>query len=370
MRIRSLSFLEELSNGTLSSSLSYEVVWVFCVIVSCMGGKVVRRGGEVLIVCTAFEWGEGWCGRLDVDMLWGGELRLGKSWGEAARVGEVGWEVLDSSDIDAAGVTLPSFSVGYQEALGTVGCGFGLLFCLFSCENWRGFLHRSRVLRLVDSRVVGHRSGVDIIEYGERGEERGRSCRVESTVGLGVVNETVRIISITKEQQQALDDALVPREQRLTIGSCNYRLSTTFKPNEPTFQVALDEFWATFSYHKHHIRFKMNKKSYSFNMETFRAASECIKTSLDSRGAPLSLENIGYIINRVYQWVGYRIDTLRFIPRAQRFRIVYQAIVAMFILIFRRSRRRISLRARAEVEMRQDQSDYDPLLSSGFWDLE
>ncbi|GJS09934.1 hypothetical protein Tco_0366730 [Tanacetum coccineum] len=49
-----------------------------------------------------------------------------------------------------------------------------------------------------------------------------------------------RIMSITKEQQQALDDALVPREQRLTIGSCNYRLSTTFKPKEPTFQVALD----------------------------------------------------------------------------------------------------------------------------------
>ncbi|GJZ87351.1 hypothetical protein Tco_0658961 [Tanacetum coccineum] len=47
-------------------------------------------------------------------------------------------------------------------------------------------------------------------------------------------------MSMTKEQQQALDDALVPREQRLTIGSCNYRLSTTFKPKEPTFQVALD----------------------------------------------------------------------------------------------------------------------------------
>ncbi|GKA52232.1 hypothetical protein Tco_0745428 [Tanacetum coccineum] len=101
-------------------------------------------------------------------------------------------------------------------------------------------------------------------------------------------------MSITKEQQQALDDALVPREQRLTIGSCNYRLSTTFKPKEPTFQVALDvlsltpfypaflitasvptvymqEFWATVTYQKHHIRFKMNKKSYSFDMETFRS---------------------------------------------------------------------------------------------------
>ncbi|GKB16053.1 hypothetical protein Tco_0849976 [Tanacetum coccineum] len=100
-------------------------------------------------------------------------------------------------------------------------------------------------------------------------------------------------MSITKEQQQALDDALVPREQRLKIGSCNYKLSTTFKPKEPTFQVALDvlsntpfhqaflitasvpaiymqEFWNTASYHKHTIRFKMNKKSYSFDLDTFR----------------------------------------------------------------------------------------------------
>ncbi|GKC66565.1 hypothetical protein Tco_1099163, partial [Tanacetum coccineum] len=48
-------------------------------------------------------------------------------------------------------------------------------------------------------------------------------------------------MSITKEQQQALDDALVPREQHLRIGNYNFRLSTTFKPKEPTFQVALDE---------------------------------------------------------------------------------------------------------------------------------
>ncbi|GJT49069.1 hypothetical protein Tco_0975226 [Tanacetum coccineum] len=100
-------------------------------------------------------------------------------------------------------------------------------------------------------------------------------------------------MSITKEQQQALDDALVPREQRLRIGNCNYRLSTTFKPKEPTFQVALDvlsltpfyqaflisanvpaiyvhEFWATVSFHKHNIKFKLNKKSHSFDLETFR----------------------------------------------------------------------------------------------------
>ncbi|GJT33933.1 hypothetical protein Tco_0924352 [Tanacetum coccineum] len=74
-------------------------------------------------------------------------------------------------------------------------------------------------------------------------------------------------MSITKEKQQALDDALVPREQRLRIGNCNYRLSTTFKPKGPTFQVALD---ATVSYHKHSIKFKMNKKNYSFDLETFK----------------------------------------------------------------------------------------------------
>ncbi|GKE80129.1 hypothetical protein Tco_1550129 [Tanacetum coccineum] len=74
-------------------------------------------------------------------------------------------------------------------------------------------------------------------------------------------------MSITKEQQQALDDTHVPREQRLTIGSCNYRLSTTFKPNVPA--VYMQEFWATVTYQKNHIRFKMTKKSYSFDMETF-----------------------------------------------------------------------------------------------------
>nr|GEY15846.1 retrovirus-related Pol polyprotein from transposon TNT 1-94 [Tanacetum cinerariifolium] len=102
-----------------------------------------------------------------------------------------------------------------------------------------------------------------------------------------------RIMSITKEQQQVLNDTLVPREQRLRIGNYNYRLSTTFKPKEPTFQVALDvlsftpfyqdflisasvpaiymhEFWATISFHKHCIKFKMNKKNYSFDLETFR----------------------------------------------------------------------------------------------------
>ncbi|GJW45274.1 retrotransposon-related protein, partial [Tanacetum coccineum] len=110
---------------------------------------------------------------------------------------------------------------------------------------------------------------------------------------LGGASIFTKIMSITKEQQQALDDALVLREQRLRIGNYNYRLSTTFKPKEPTFHVALDvlslspfyqaflisgslpaiymhELWATVSYHKHCIKLNMNKKNYSFDLETFR----------------------------------------------------------------------------------------------------
>ncbi|GJX91324.1 hypothetical protein Tco_0344650 [Tanacetum coccineum] len=89
------------------------------------------------------------------------------------------------------------------------------------------------------------------------------------------------------------EDQMRIKEQTSLDGSCNYRLSTTFKPKEPTFQVALDvltltpfypaflitasvpvvymqEFWATVTYRKHHIRFKINKKSYSFDIKTFR----------------------------------------------------------------------------------------------------
>ncbi|GKE27238.1 hypothetical protein Tco_1442622, partial [Tanacetum coccineum] len=69
-------------------------------------------------------------------------------------------------------------------------------------------------------------------------------------------------MSITKEQKQALDDALVPREQRLTIG--------TFLITANVPAVYMQEFWSTVTYQKHHIIFKMNKKSYSFDMETFR----------------------------------------------------------------------------------------------------
>ncbi|GJX71873.1 hypothetical protein Tco_0309044 [Tanacetum coccineum] len=43
-----------------------------------------------------------------------------------------------------------------------------------------------------------------------------------------------------KAQQIALDDALVAPANRLKIGKCNHRLSSTLKSNEPTIQVVLD----------------------------------------------------------------------------------------------------------------------------------
>nr|GEV77262.1 hypothetical protein [Tanacetum cinerariifolium] len=91
------------------------------------------------------------------------------------------------------------------------------------------------------------------------------------------------------------------------------RLSTTFKPKELTFQVALDilslksfyqaflisasvpaiymhEFWATVSYHKHYIKFKMNKKNYSFDLETFRDMLQICPNLLDQNFVDPSFE--------------------------------------------------------------------------------
>ncbi|GJV32025.1 retrovirus-related pol polyprotein from transposon TNT 1-94 [Tanacetum coccineum] len=131
-----------------------------------------------------------------------------------------------------------------------------------------------------------------------------------------LADEVNEITSITKEQQLALDDDLVPCEQLLRIGNCNYKLSTTFKPKEPTFQVALDfifltpfyqaflisasvpaiymhEFWATVTFQKHNIKFKMNKKSYSFDLETFRHMFQiCPKVPVQKFVNPLFEEEI------------------------------------------------------------------------------
>ncbi|GKA68596.1 hypothetical protein Tco_0768513, partial [Tanacetum coccineum] len=97
----------------------------------------------------------------------------------------------------------------------------------------------------------------------------------------------------TQAQQKALDDALVIPMDRLKFRKCNMRLKTDIKPKEATFQVLLDalaltpfycaflistnvlaiymqEFWATVYVHKSSIKFTINKKKVSLDVDIFR----------------------------------------------------------------------------------------------------
>ncbi|GKE34450.1 hypothetical protein Tco_1453772, partial [Tanacetum coccineum] len=100
-------------------------------------------------------------------------------------------------------------------------------------------------------------------------------------------------MDITRDQQIALDDALVAPANRLKIGKGNLRLSSDLNSKEATLQVVYDvlkltpfykafqittdfleiymqEFWTTATFHHHLIRFKMNKKKHNVNLEYFR----------------------------------------------------------------------------------------------------
>ncbi|GJW97379.1 hypothetical protein Tco_0179187 [Tanacetum coccineum] len=97
----------------------------------------------------------------------------------------------------------------------------------------------------------------------------------------------------TRTQQKALDDELVAPANRLKIGKSNLRLSSDLKSKEPTLQVVLDalkltpfynafeisadvpeiymqEFWVTVTRHHSSLRFKLNGKSHTLNVDTFR----------------------------------------------------------------------------------------------------
>ncbi|GJS09387.1 hypothetical protein Tco_0366183 [Tanacetum coccineum] len=90
-----------------------------------------------------------------------------------------------------------------------------------------------------------------------------------------------------------MDDELVALADHLKIGKSNPRLSSTLKSKEPTLQVVLDalkltsfynafeisadvpeiymqEFWVTVSRHHSSLRFKLNGKSHTVNVENFR----------------------------------------------------------------------------------------------------
>ncbi|GKD75121.1 hypothetical protein Tco_1333403 [Tanacetum coccineum] len=91
----------------------------------------------------------------------------------------------------------------------------------------------------------------------------------------------------------ALDNALVPLENRVKIGKCNMRIDPTKTQKEPTYQVVLDalalttcypaflitadvpeiymhQFWFTINKHDSSYRFKIGKKRFTLNMEVFR----------------------------------------------------------------------------------------------------
>ncbi|GKE19169.1 hypothetical protein Tco_1426746 [Tanacetum coccineum] len=100
-------------------------------------------------------------------------------------------------------------------------------------------------------------------------------------------------MNTTQAQQKALDDARVAPADRLEFGKCNMRLKIDIKPKEATFQVVLDaftltifyraflvtadfpaiymqEFWAIASIHRSSIRFTINKKKVSLDVDIFR----------------------------------------------------------------------------------------------------
>ncbi|GJZ71738.1 retrovirus-related pol polyprotein from transposon TNT 1-94, partial [Tanacetum coccineum] len=97
----------------------------------------------------------------------------------------------------------------------------------------------------------------------------------------------------TLKRLKALDDALVAPANRLEFGRCNIRIKIDIKPKEATFQVVLDaldltpfyqaflittevpavymqEFYAIVSIHKSSIRFKINKKKVSLDVDMFK----------------------------------------------------------------------------------------------------
>nr|GEX70497.1 hypothetical protein [Tanacetum cinerariifolium] len=118
-------------------------------------------------------------------------------------------------------------------------------------------------------------------------------------------------MATTIEQQVALDEALVPSTQRLRIGRSNFRLPSDNQSKESTLQVIYDvlrrcpffkaflvtadvpeiymqEFWATAYAHQYSIRFKMDSKKNTVDLETFKDMLHIYNSM------PSGIENFGY----------------------------------------------------------------------------
>ncbi|GKC84003.1 hypothetical protein Tco_1139720 [Tanacetum coccineum] len=120
-------------------------------------------------------------------------------------------------------------------------------------------------------------------------------------------------MNTTKEQQKELDDALVAPENHLKIGKSNPRLSSNLKSKEPTIQVVLDALKLTPFYNafkisadvleiymqetvtRHHssLRFKLDGKSHTVNVDNFRYMLKiCAKLPSQKFEEPLLKEDI------------------------------------------------------------------------------
>ncbi|GJS72360.1 retrovirus-related pol polyprotein from transposon TNT 1-94 [Tanacetum coccineum] len=76
-------------------------------------------------------------------------------------------------------------------------------------------------------------------------------------------------MDITRDQQIALDDALVAPTNRLTISKIT-PFYKAFQITTDVPEIYMQEFWATATVHHHSIRFKMNNKKHIVNLEYFR----------------------------------------------------------------------------------------------------
>ncbi|GJT73253.1 hypothetical protein Tco_1032539 [Tanacetum coccineum] len=137
----------------------------------------------------------------------------------------------------------------------------------------------------------------------------------------------------TRAQQKELDDELVALADRLKIRESNLRLSSILKSKEPTLQVVLDalkltpfyntfaistdvpeiymqEFWVTVSRHHSSLRFKLNGKSHTVNIDNFR---DMLKICPKLPGQifeepPLEEENLSFIRDLRHTDLVYQVE--------------------------------------------------------------
>ncbi|GKD34277.1 hypothetical protein Tco_1249786, partial [Tanacetum coccineum] len=142
-------------------------------------------------------------------------------------------------------------------------------------------------------------------------------------------------MDITRDQQIALDDALVAPANRLKIGKSNLRLSSDLKSKEPTLQVVYDvlkltpfykafqitadvpeiymqEFWATAIVHHHMIHFKMNNKKHIMNLEDLGHSGEIkVITDVNVNKLHQPWRSFAAVINKCLSGKSTGYDSLR-----------------------------------------------------------